>query len=122
MEILDETIKEAGMKRVLYITQKPHNPVVDGGTQAIASCYFLLSKCKDIALTYAPICTPKHPGNFSEVDHAINLIPLRIEPKISLKVLMKSFSYPMNVLRYTQSNDLSRLQSEDSINQFEVVI
>ena len=122
MEILDETIKEAGMKRVLYITQKPHNPVVDGGTQAIASCFFLLSKCKDIALTYAPICTPKHPGNFSEVDHAINLIPLRIEPKISLKVLMKSFSYPMNVLRYTQSNALSSLQSEDSKNQFEVVI
>lgn len=110
------------MKCVLYITQKPHNPVVDGGTQAISSCYFLLSKCKDIALTYAPICTPKHPGNFSEVDHAINLIPLRIEPKVSLKVLLKSFTYPMNVLRYTQSNALSSLQSEDSKNRFDVVI
>jgi glycosyltransferase involved in cell wall biosynthesis len=122
LEILDETFKEAGMKRVLYITQKPHNPVVDGGTQAIVSCYFLLSKCKDVALTYAPICTPKHPGNFSEVDHAINLIPLRIEPKISLKVLLKSVTFPMNVLRYTQSNALSSLQSEDSKNQFDVVI
>jgi glycosyltransferase involved in cell wall biosynthesis len=110
------------MKRVLYITQKPHNPVVDGGTQAIASCYFLLSKCKDIALTYAPICTPKHPGDLSEVDHAINLIPLRIEPKVSLKVLLKSVTFPMNVLRYTQSNALSSLQSEDSKNQFDVVI
>jgi glycosyltransferase involved in cell wall biosynthesis len=110
------------MKRVLYITQKPHNPVVDGGTQAIASCYFLLSKCKAIALTYAPICTPKHPGNFSEIEHAINLIPLHIEPKVSLKVLLKSFSYPMNVLRYTQSNALSILQSEDSKKQFDVVI
>ncbi|MEY3049660.1 MAG: hypothetical protein RL365_1698 [Bacteroidota bacterium] len=110
------------MKRVLYITQKPHNPVVDGGTQAIASCYFLLSKCKDIALTYAPICTPKHPGNFSEVDRAFNLIPLNIEPKVSFKVLLKSFLYPMNVLRYTQSNALSILQSENSKKQFDVVI
>ncbi|MEY5133523.1 MAG: hypothetical protein RLZZ198_1527 [Bacteroidota bacterium] len=110
------------MKRVLYITQKPHNPVVDGGTQAIASCYFLLSKCKDISLTYAPICTPKHPGDLSEVDHAINLCPLRIEPKVSLKVLLKSFSAPMNVLRYTQSNALSILQSEDSKKPFDVVI
>jgi glycosyltransferase involved in cell wall biosynthesis len=122
LEILDETFKEAGMKRVLYITQKPHNPVVDGGTQAIASCYFLLSKCKDIALTYAPICTPKHPGNFSEVDHAINLIPLRIEPKVSMKVLLKSVTFPMNVLRYTQSNALFTLQSEDSKKPFDVVI
>ena len=122
MEILDETNKKAGMKRVLYITQKPHSPVVDGGTQAIASCYYLLSKCKDLELTYAPICTPKHPGDFSGVDQAIRLIPLRIEPKVSLKVLLESISYPMNVARYTHSNAASLLQSDDSNNAFDVVI
>ena len=110
------------MKRVLYITQKPHSPVVDGGTQAIASCYYLLSRCKDLELTYAPICTPKHPGDFSEVDQAIRLIPLRIEPKVSLKVLLESISYPMNVARYTHSNAASLLQSDDSNNAFDVVI
>jgi glycosyltransferase involved in cell wall biosynthesis len=122
VEILDETNKKTGMKRVLYITQKPHSPVVDGGTQAIASCYYLLSRCKDLELTYAPICTPKHPGDFSGVDQAIRLIPLRIDPKVSPKVLLESISHPMNVLRYIHSNAASLLQSEDSNNPFDVVI
>jgi glycosyltransferase involved in cell wall biosynthesis len=110
------------MKRVLYITQKPHHPMQDGGTQAIASFLLLLSKCKDIELTYAPICTLKHPGDFSTIDDSIQLIPLRINPKITFQVLLKSIYSPMNVLRYTRTNIHSILQSEDSIKKFDVVI
>jgi len=110
------------MKRVLYITQKPHFPVVDGGTQAIASCYHLLRRCQDLELTYAPICTPKHPGDFSGVDQTIKLIPLRLEPKVSLKVLWESVSNPMNVVRYTLTNAASLLQSVDDNHPFNIVI
>ncbi|MFM7595295.1 MAG: glycosyltransferase [Flavobacteriales bacterium] len=110
------------MKRVLYITQKPHAPVVDGGTQAIASCFHLLSQSKDIELTYAPICTKKHPGDFSKTDDSIRIFPLQINPKITIKVVLKSLSSPMNVLRYTVSNAESQLQTEDDARNFDVVI
>ena len=110
------------MKRVLYITQKPHHPIQDGGTQAIASFLLLLSKCKDMELTYVPICTLKHPGDFSKIDDSIQLIPLRINPKVTLNILLNSIYSPMNVLRYTRTNANSVLQSVDSEKNFEVVI
>ena len=110
------------MKRVLYITQKPHHPIQDGGTQAIASFLLLLSKCKNIELTYAPICTVKHPGDFSTIEDSFQLIPLRINPKITCSVLLKSIHSPMNVLRYTQTNLNSVLNSIDSATNFDVVI
>jgi len=110
------------MKRVLYITQKPHHPMLDGGTQAIASFFLMLRRCKDIELTYAPICTVKHPGDFSKIEHSIKLITLRINPKVTFQVLLKSISAPMNVLRYTTSNANSVIQSVDSATEFDIVI
>ena len=122
MENVDKTNDKTRMKRLLYISQKPHHPIIDGGTQAIASFFHGLLQCRDIALTYAPICTKKHPGDFSAVDHAIQLIPLRIDTSITMKVLRYAVSAPMNVLRYSTSEAMSTLYSRDSIQQFDVVI
>ena len=96
--------------------------MLDGGTQAIASFFLMLRRCKDIELTYAPICTVKHPGDFSRIEHSTKLIPLRINPKVTFQVLLKSISAPMNVLRYTTSNANSVIQSVDSATEFDIVI
>ena len=122
MENVGKTIHQSRMKRILYISQKPHHPIIDGGSQAIASFFHGLLQCRDLTLTYAPICTKKHPGDFSAVDHSIQLIPLRIDTSISMKVLRRSVSVPMNVLRYSTSEAMSTLYSRDSIEQFDVVI
>jgi len=110
------------MKHLLYISQKPHHPIIDGGSQAIASFFHGLLLCRDITLTYAPICTKKHPGDFSSLDHSIQLIPLRIDTSITMKVLSNALNTPINVLRYSTSNAIKILISQDNLQHFDIVI
>ena len=55
MEVVDFKDSKIAMKSILYITQKPHSPIVDGGTQAINSLFNVLQKVQGIEITYAPI-------------------------------------------------------------------
>ena len=104
------------MKQVLYITQKPHNPIVDGGTTAIASFFSLLQSCKNISLTYMPICTQKHAGDFTNMAKGnIEIRPMRIAFRPTLRAL---FRYPLNVARYQEANAILLSDKHD----FDLVI
>lgn len=48
-------------QKILYISQKPPEPIVDGGTKAIQLCYESLKDKKDIDALF--LSTAKHPGN-----------------------------------------------------------
>lgn len=109
------------MKSVLYITQKPHFPIVDGGTQAIDSFFNVLQKFQGIEITYAPICTKKHPGNFTKLPKTIELVPLNIDTRIKFTHLIQALRSPLNVLRYQDKGVEQTLTMLNQAKPFDVV-
>jgi len=100
------------IKRVLYVSQKPIAPVVDGGTQAMSLFFEALQACQHLEIVYAPLVTQKHanvdvPQNFNRE----NIHPLAISTRITPAKLLRSLSKtPFNVIRH--SDELARRKME----------
>lgn len=110
------------MKSVLYITQKPHFPIVDGGTQAIDSFLNVLQKVQGIDITFAPICTKKHPGTLTKLPKNIEFVPLNIDTNIKIKHIILALSKPLNVLRYQDKRIEQKLSMLNQAKPFEIVV
>ena len=100
--------------RVLYVSQKPVFPVVDGGTKAMSLFFEALQACQSIELTYAPIVTPKHP-NVAIPKHVNpkNVHPLFLSTKLTFSKILGSISQvPFNVIRH---NDVLAQQALEKL-------
>ncbi|MFM7566544.1 MAG: glycosyltransferase [Flavobacteriales bacterium] len=111
---------------VLYISQKPCIPVVDGGTYAIHSFLSAVSNVKDLNVTYLPISTPKHPHDALGFASAFKTIPqvvLALDPNRLTPHLLSIFSpIPMNVRRYQQRSTRQKLETLASNHSYDWII
>ncbi len=106
--------------KVLYVSQKPHAPIVDGGTQAIADFYGLLNDVTDIDLYYAPLCTPKHP--IQNTESIKNYFPIEYSPGIQMSQIFSICKIPINVLRYQSNITANKLNALESLVKFDTII
>lgn len=112
------------MKRVLYISHKPIDPIVDGGTQAMSLFFDVLNRCSTAEITYAPIITPRHPlFNLPASRHDLQVLPLKISTRLTFKKFCGIFSEtPLNVLRYDDKTVRKNLDDLISGQCFDVII
>lgn len=112
--------------KVLYISQKPCLPRIDGGTFAIYSLLRSLSKCNNVDITYAPISTPKHPhaeAQFAEHFKTIRQVTLTLNPNRPSREAFNVFSpIPINVRRYIHNNTIKTLNSLEATSSFDRII
>ncbi len=112
---------------MLYLSQKPAYPMVDGGSKAIASFLENVSDCEGFNLLYAPICTQKHPLAMDVLEENIpNLKVQALEMNTDFNILdvIRNFfeKTPLNVKRYLNETTQQKLQKLDASNLFECVV
>ena len=113
------------MKHILYISQKPFYPQTDGGTKAMHLFFQSAAACRDVQLTYMPICTKKHPDlGMPEGIKQFNYRPLTISTRLNLsKLLMLFFTrYPLNVIRYRERKARKILQDTITSHRFDIIL
>ena len=112
--------------KVLYISQKPCIPTVDGGAFAILNFFTNITKLQNLEIIYTPITTPKHPFDNTAFNHEFNQItpiPLKINPdRLNCNLMNVFSSMPINVRRYHQKHLLNKISSLDVKNSFQWII
>jgi glycosyltransferase involved in cell wall biosynthesis len=115
------------MKTMLYLSQKPAFPIVDGGSKAIASFLWNVASCKGINLIYAPICTQKHPLDVEMLRDKIPNLPIHpieINTHFTVFDFLKNFfeKIPLNVKRYLRESTFQTLEKLDTSHAFDCVL
>jgi glycosyltransferase involved in cell wall biosynthesis len=102
--------------QVLYISQKPAFPIVDGGSFAINRLLLDLNELVDIEIDYLAITTKKHPLSWESIPSKIakNITIHTVELNTSIKILplLSSFfsALPYNLLRYKQKEFIGKIK------------
>lgn len=112
------------MKRILYISQKPVVPILDGGTRAMALFFEVLRACKGVEITYMPIVTPKHAlfKNPSS-EKKMKMIPLHVSTDITFSKILRFFSKsPANAIRFSDDKSQKVLAEIILQSNFDAVI
>lgn len=102
--------------QVLYISQKPAFPIVDGGSFAINRLLLDLNELVDTEIDYLSITTKKHPISIDSIPPQIakNITIHAVELDTSIKILplLSSFfsALPYNLLRYKQKEFIGKIK------------
>ena len=102
--------------QVLYISQKPAFPIVDGGSFAINRLLLDLDELVDTEIDYLSITTKKHPISIDSIPPQIakNITIHAVELDTSIKILplLSSFfsALPFNLLRYKQKEFIGKIK------------
>ena len=94
--------------QVLYISQKPAFPVVDGGSFAINRFFLDLNEAIETEIDYLSITTKKHPISFdsipSQITKKTTIHTVELDTSIKIIPLLVGFfsALPYNLLRYKQ--------------------
>lgn len=127
---MGQSMEEKGvaeMKNAMYISQKPAFPIVDGGSNAVASFLLNFREIWKGKLSYFPITTPKHPCDLMQLQGLLEnvpIIPLEIDSRISSIGFLLNIknSDPYNVKRYKKSAIRNELLATDKLEAFDTVI
>lgn len=114
------------INKLLYVSQKPALPIIDGGTQAI---YSLLSQVVSFGedIHYAPLSTLKHPYRhqlFEAWDQNMKITELEVEANNHVLGLLFNWnqSIPYNCKRYQSDKIEQTLIKLDESEHFNTVI
>jgi glycosyltransferase involved in cell wall biosynthesis len=114
--------------RILYLSQKPAYPQIDGGTNAIARLMEQLMSLDDNTIDYLCYSTEKHPFDALKFPDSwqnnlsIEAIPLENQVKFLelLRYFFSSKAYPIE--RYRKRNVLRALHDKLSNSAYDVLI
>jgi glycosyltransferase involved in cell wall biosynthesis len=114
--------------RILYLSQKPAYPQIDGGTNAIARLMEQLMSIDDNTIDYLCYSTEKHPFDAHKFpiewqkNLSIEAIPLENQVKFLelLRYFFSSKAYPIE--RYRKRNVLRALHDKLSNSAYDVLI
>ena len=114
--------------RILYLSQKPAYPQIDGGTNAIARLMEQLMSLENNTIDYLCYSTEKHPFDKQQFpdswqnELSMEAITLETQPKISelLPYFFSSKAYPIE--RYRKRNVLRALHDKLSSSAYDVLI
>ena len=113
--------------RILYISQKPAFPIVDGGSFAINRFLHDLSASFIGEIDYLIFSTDKHPfdinSNLHNTIKNITFYPLNINTNLSFYSFLRScFStIPYNVKRYHDQSIILKIKERLSINEYDYI-
>ena len=114
--------------QVLYISQKPAFPIVDGGSFAINRLLLDLNELVDIEIDYLAITTKKHPLSWESIPSKIakNITIHTVELNTSIKILplLSSFfsALPYNLLRYKQKEFINKIKALAAIKNYNYIV
>lgn len=114
--------------QVLYISQKPAFPVVDGGSFAINRFFLDLNEAIETEIDYLSITTKKHPISFDSIPPQITkkttIHTVELYTSIRIIPLLVSFfsALPYNLLRYKQKVFINKIKALATIKNYNYIV
>jgi hypothetical protein len=120
--------KKLKRMQVLYISQKPAFPVVDGGSFAMNRFILDLNEAIETEIDYLSITTKKHPISFDSIPSHITkkttIHTVELDTSIKIIPLLVGFfsALPYNLLRYKQKEFNNKIKALAAIKNYNYIV
>jgi len=114
--------------QVLYISQKPAFPVVDGGSFAMNRFFLDLNEAIETEIDYLSITTKKHPISLESIPSHITkkttIHTVELDTSIKIIPLLVGFfsALPYNLLRYKQKEFINKIKALAAIKNYNYIV